>query len=258
MQTRPATSPRRSSPAEAADYEQVAAQRVEAGRPADRLRRRQGRPLRPAGGVRDGQAQAARPHEPVPQPLRREDGHVGLNMVGGTGLRDLIRADLEATVDPRMTPPERIRREIIGKLLLNPRIRAVLWFRLSHWLAQRHLTPLALLLRAHTLRSAGVEIHPRAQIGGGLYLIHSTGIVIGPGVVIGARLPAASRRRARRAGPRQHRHVGRAGRRRQRHDRHARRHPRQDHARRPLRRRRQLGRAKDVPDDGSSPACRPG
>ena len=41
----------------------------------------------------------------------------------GERLRDLIRADLEATVDPRMTPPERIRREIIGKLLLNPRIR---------------------------------------------------------------------------------------------------------------------------------------
>ena len=100
-------------------------------------------------------------------------------------LRDLIRADLDATVDPRMTAPERLRREKIGKLLLNPRIRAVLWFRLSHALAQRGLMPLALLIRAHTLRSAGVEIHPSAQIGGGLYLIHSTGIVVGPGVVIG-------------------------------------------------------------------------
>jgi serine O-acetyltransferase len=106
-------------------------------------------------------------------------------MAGGTGLRDLIRADLEATVDPRMTPPERIRREIIGKLLLNPRIRAVVLFRVSHFLAQHRLMPLALLIRAHTLRSAGVEIHPSANIGGGLYLIHSTGIVIGPGVVIG-------------------------------------------------------------------------
>ena len=100
-------------------------------------------------------------------------------------LRDLIRADLDATVDPRMTAPERLRREKVGKLLLNPRIRAVLWFRLSHALAQRGLMPLALLIRAHTLRSAGVEIHPSAQIGGGLYLIHSTGIVVGPGVVIG-------------------------------------------------------------------------
>ena len=106
-------------------------------------------------------------------------------MAGTERLRDLIRADLEATVDPRMTPPERMRREMIGKLLLNPRIRAVLFFRISHFLAQHHLMPLALLLRAHTLRSAGVEIHPQAQIGGGLYLIHSTGIVIGPGVVIG-------------------------------------------------------------------------
>jgi serine O-acetyltransferase len=105
--------------------------------------------------------------------------------IAGDRLRDLVRADLEATVDARMTPPERMRREMIAKLLLNPRIRAVLLYRISHVLARHHLMPLALLLRAHTLRSAGVEIHPSARIGAGLYLIHSTGIIIGPGVVIG-------------------------------------------------------------------------
>jgi serine O-acetyltransferase len=108
---------------------------------------------------------------------------VGLTV--GDGLRELIRADLAATIDRRLVPPERERRDILGKFLVNPRIRAVLVYRISHVLAQRGLLPLALLLRARTLRHAGVEIHPRATIGGGLYLVHSTGIVVGPGVVIG-------------------------------------------------------------------------
>lgn len=100
-------------------------------------------------------------------------------------LHRLIIADIAATVDPKQVPPERFWIDAVGKLLLNPRVRAVVWFRLAHWLAGRRLMPLALLLRARALRASGAEIHPNLTAGPGLCLVHSSGIVIGGGVVIG-------------------------------------------------------------------------
>lgn len=77
----------------------------------------------------------------------------------------------------------------LAKVALYPRVRAVLWFRLSHALWQRRwLRPLALLVQGHTIRSAGAEIHPAATIGPGLNLDHSVGIVVGHDVVAGANL----------------------------------------------------------------------
>lgn len=72
------------------------------------------------------------------------------------------------------------------KVLLYPRLQAVLLFRLSHALYQCRMKPLAYLLQALVLRLSGAEIHPAARIGPGFCLVHSTGVVIGDRVQIGA------------------------------------------------------------------------
>jgi serine O-acetyltransferase len=104
-------------------------------------------------------------------------------------LLQVIRADIEATTHPklRLWSDGTFWRKAIGKALVSPNIRAVITFRIAHWLAVRGLTPIALLLRARALRRSGAEIHPLATIGPGLFLVHSTGVVIGPEAVIGAR-----------------------------------------------------------------------
>ncbi|PZS20033.1 MAG: serine acetyltransferase [Pseudonocardiales bacterium] len=96
-----------------------------------------------------------------------------------------VRDDLAATMPSDAIRSWRFWLQVVGKLLLNPRVRAVVAFRIGHQLSEWRLTPLALLLRARSLRNAGVEIHPYATVGPGLLLVHSSGVVIGPGVAIG-------------------------------------------------------------------------
>lgn len=96
-----------------------------------------------------------------------------------------VTADLRSTVDDKRVPPGRFWIDVVGKLLLNPRVRAVVLFRVGHALATHGLLPLALLLRSRSLRSSGAELHPAASIGAGLCLVHSSGVVVGGGSVIG-------------------------------------------------------------------------
>ena len=104
-------------------------------------------------------------------------------------LLQVIRADIEATTHPnfRLYSNAVFWRRALAKALVSPNVRAVITFRVAHALALRGLTPIALLLRARALRRSGAEIHPLATIGPGLNLVHSSGVVIGPEVVIGAR-----------------------------------------------------------------------
>jgi serine O-acetyltransferase len=104
-------------------------------------------------------------------------------------LMAILRADVEAATHPnfRLYSNRVFWTRALGKLLVSPSIRAVVTFRIAHALAARGLAPLAMLLRARALRRSGAEIHPRASIGPGLLLVHSSGVVIGPDVVIGAR-----------------------------------------------------------------------
>jgi serine O-acetyltransferase len=101
----------------------------------------------------------------------------------------IIRADVEAATHPnfRLYSNRVFWTRALAKVAVSPGIRAVITFRIAHLLAGRGLTPLALLLRARALRRSGAEIHPLATIGPGLFLVHSSGVVIGPDVVIGAR-----------------------------------------------------------------------
>jgi len=96
-----------------------------------------------------------------------------------------MASDLLATVDPDFTARRMLMPTAIAKAVVNPRVRAVLWHRLAHALSHHRLLVLGYAIRGRVLHIAGAEIHPLANIGPGLYLVHSSGVVIGPGVVIG-------------------------------------------------------------------------
>jgi serine O-acetyltransferase len=105
------------------------------------------------------------------------------------GLLATIRADIEAGTHPnfRLYSNAQFWTRALGKALLSPNMRAVITFRFAHLLAKRKLLPLAMWLRGRAVSKAGADIHPFASIGQGLFLPHSTGVVIGPDVVVGAR-----------------------------------------------------------------------
>ena len=71
------------------------------------------------------------------------------------------------------------------KIILYPRIQAVILFRLSNACYRWKIVPAAYMLQAVQGIVAGAEIHPAATIGPGLCLVHSHGIVIGDRVRIG-------------------------------------------------------------------------
>jgi serine O-acetyltransferase len=64
--------------------------------------------------------------------------------------------------------------------------RAVVLYRMAHWLSERNVRLLPRLLTAMALSRTGAEILPGARIGPGLLIPHSAGVVIGNGSVIGA------------------------------------------------------------------------
>ena len=72
----------------------------------------------------------------------------------------------------------------IGEIFLYPSFRAILWYRLSHKLYKKKHYFLARLISQHSARTTGIEIHPGAKIGKGLFIDHGHGVVIGETAVL--------------------------------------------------------------------------
>lgn len=62
---------------------------------------------------------------------------------------------------------------------------AVLYYRFSHWLFRHRRFLLARFVSQYAKFRTGIEIHPGAQIGRGLFIDHGAGVVIGETTVIG-------------------------------------------------------------------------
>jgi serine O-acetyltransferase len=58
-------------------------------------------------------------------------------------------------------------------------------YRLSHWLWKKERRMLARRIQSHTSEVLGVDIHPAARIGHGMFIDHATGVVIGETAEIG-------------------------------------------------------------------------
>lgn len=77
------------------------------------------------------------------------------------------------------------KRRLIVAWLTGHTFFVVLNYRIANWLKNHHVKLIPEMIMFRTMRKYGCEIAPYATIGGGLFLPHSLGIVIGHGVIIG-------------------------------------------------------------------------
>jgi len=71
------------------------------------------------------------------------------------------------------------------EILLYPSFKAVIMYRLSHRLYLKGHFLLARYICEKTKRKTGIEIHPGAVIGKGLFIDHGSGVVIGETAKVG-------------------------------------------------------------------------
>ena len=76
-------------------------------------------------------------------------------------------------------------RSTLEIILVYPGLHAVWTHRISHWLWQRGAKLPARLLAEIGRILTGVEIHPGAVLGSGVFIDHATGVVIGETAVVG-------------------------------------------------------------------------
>jgi serine O-acetyltransferase len=76
-------------------------------------------------------------------------------------------------------------RSAIEVFFLYPGFRAVRSYRLANWCYRHRFFFLARWISQRASRKTGIEIHPAATIGKGLFIDHGVGVVIGETTVIG-------------------------------------------------------------------------
>ena len=93
---------------------------------------------------------------------------------------ETIKADLQAAVDG--DPAARNKLEVF---FLYSGYKAVRKHRRAHWFYQHNMKLIARYLSQRSRHKTGIEIHPGATIGKGLFIDHGMGVVIGETTVIG-------------------------------------------------------------------------
>jgi serine O-acetyltransferase len=95
-------------------------------------------------------------------------------------IREMLREDARAAVegDPAA-------RSIVEVVLAYPSIRALGVHRVAHFLHRRRVPLIPRMMSEHVHGRTGIDIHPGATIGPGLFIDHGTGVVIGETAVIG-------------------------------------------------------------------------
>lgn len=76
-------------------------------------------------------------------------------------------------------------RSSVEVFLLYSGLHAVIYHRFSHWLYRHHRLFLARMVSQFARFMTGVEIHPGATVGRGLFIDHGSGVVIGETAVVG-------------------------------------------------------------------------
>ena len=91
-----------------------------------------------------------------------------------------IKEDIDAAF--QNDPAARSKLEVI---LCYPGVHALLLHRISHYLWKKGLFLLARLISHANRFLTGIEIHPAAEIGRGVFIDHGMGVVIGETAVVG-------------------------------------------------------------------------
>ncbi len=76
-------------------------------------------------------------------------------------------------------------RSSLEVLLLYSGLHAVIWYRVAHWFYLHKHYFIARFLSQRARHKTGIEIHPGATIGKGLFIDHGSGVVIGETAEIG-------------------------------------------------------------------------
>lgn len=76
-------------------------------------------------------------------------------------------------------------KSIIEVVLLYPGFHAVFWYRIAHWFYKNKCFFIARAISQMARFFTGIEIHPGAKIGNGLFIDHGMGVVIGETAEIG-------------------------------------------------------------------------
>jgi serine O-acetyltransferase len=97
-------------------------------------------------------------------------------------LAELLAEDVRAAYDG--DPAAVSEAEIV---LCYPGIRALFVHRVAHALARRGVPTLPRMMAEYAHRETGIDIHPKATIGRGVFIDHGTGVVIGETAVVGDR-----------------------------------------------------------------------
>lgn len=71
------------------------------------------------------------------------------------------------------------------EVFLYPSFKVMMHYRLAHKLYQKKHYFLARYISQRGVRKTGIEIHPGAQIGKGLFIDHGNGVIIGETTIIG-------------------------------------------------------------------------
>lgn len=93
---------------------------------------------------------------------------------------DMMKADLKAAMDG-----DPAARNMLEVFFLYSGYKAVRKYRRAHWFYQHNMKFIARFLSQRARHKTGVEIHPGATIGKGLFIDHGMGVVIGETTVIG-------------------------------------------------------------------------
>lgn len=128
-------------------------------------------------------AQMSEPGHGTGSSRRVPDGAAGDAAVEPPRLRAVLSADMDASVDGEGRPSAL---KVLASVLLLPKVRAVVMLRVAQWFVRRRLRVPALAVQGWNQRLSGADINPWCEIGPGLRLSHSVGIVIGPEVRIGS------------------------------------------------------------------------
>lgn len=70
-------------------------------------------------------------------------------------------------------------------LLTYPSLTAIRSYRIAHWFYKHKKFTVARIISQRARKKTGIEIHPGAEIGKGLFIDHGMGVVIGETAVIG-------------------------------------------------------------------------
>lgn len=98
------------------------------------------------------------------------------------GIRAVLHEDANAAVegDPAA-------RSFVEVLLAYPSVRAIGIYRVAHFLHERKVPLIPRMMTEYVHARTGIDIHPGARIGPGLFIDHGTGVVIGETARIGRR-----------------------------------------------------------------------